>query len=113
MKPPPNCCWSGVENLARTVHSMTNAQSIRSLPGLGPKSEAMLACVGIMSVQQLRKLGSVRAFVMVKHARLRPSLNLLWALEGALTGQPWQHVAREHRTSLLLAVEERERDACW
>jgi DNA transformation protein len=36
---------------------------------------------------------------------------LLWALEGALSGEHWQQVAREHRTSLLLAVEERERDA--
>jgi DNA transformation protein len=34
-----------------------------------------------------------------------PSLNLLWALEGALTGRPWQVVAKEHRLSLLLALE--------
>ncbi|MCM0610232.1 MAG: TfoX/Sxy family DNA transformation protein [Ideonella sp. WA131b] len=31
--------------------------------------------------------------------------NLLWALEGALTGLPWQVVAKEHRLSLLLALE--------
>jgi DNA transformation protein len=34
-----------------------------------------------------------------------PGLNLLWALEGALTGCPWQVVAKEHRLSLLLALE--------
>ena len=33
----------------------------------------------------------------------RASLYLLWALEGALTGLPWQVVAQEHRLSLLLA----------
>ena len=35
-------------------------------------------------------------------------VNLLWALEGALTGLPWQAVARDHRTSLLLALETHE-----
>jgi hypothetical protein len=39
------------------------------------------------------------------------SLNLLWALESALTGEPWQQVARRHRTSLLLALDDREKNA--
>ena len=85
-------------------------QPIASLAGLGPKSAAVLAKAGIGSVEQLRQLGAVRAFVMVKRAGLRPSLNLLWALEGGLSGQHWQEVAREHRTSLLLAVDELERN---
>jgi predicted flap endonuclease-1-like 5' DNA nuclease len=38
-----------------------NAQAIAELQGLGPKSEAMLAAVGIKTVAQLRRLGSVRA----------------------------------------------------
>jgi DNA transformation protein and related proteins len=80
-----------------------------SLPGLGPKSQAMLAAAGIVSIEQLRQLGAVRAFVMVKRAGGNPSLNLLWGLEGALSGLHWQQVANEHRTSLLLALEEHER----
>ena len=76
------------------------------LAGLGPKSRAMLAAAGITTPTQLRDLGSVRAYARVKavpgnHA----SLNLLWALEGALTGEHGQVVAREHRLSLLLALE--------
>ena len=65
----------------------------------------MLAAAGIYSLEQLATLGSVAAFAMVKRSRARVSLYLLWALEGALTGAPWQTVAREHRTSLLLALE--------
>jgi DNA transformation protein len=83
---------------------------LSSLPGLGPKSQAMLATAGITSAEQLRELGSVRVFAMVRRAGVRPSLNLLWALEGALTGQHWQRVAKESRTSLLLALEEHERN---
>ena len=65
----------------------------------------MLAAAGIDSQDHLAKLGSVAAFAMVKRSGPRVSLNLLWAIEGALTGQTWQTVAREHRASLLLALE--------
>ena len=75
------------------------------LPGLGPRSLAMLAAAGIHGRADLERLGAVRAYLRVKAARQNASLNLLWALEGALTGTHWQVVAREHRTSLLLALE--------
>jgi len=81
---------------------------ISQLPNLGPKSQAALAAAGITTVPQLRSLGSVVAYAKAKQAGASVSLNLLWALEGALTGLPWQVVAREHRTSLLLALEQRE-----
>lgn len=78
---------------------------LESVANLGPRSAAMLAAAGIYSVEHLAALGAVAAFAMVKRSGARVSLNLLWALEGALTGVPWQTVAREHRTSLLLALE--------
>jgi DNA transformation protein len=68
----------------------------------------MLTAAGIHNVAQLRKLGAVAAYVAVKHRTSSASLNLLWALEGALTGLPWQTVARDHRTSLLLAMEQHQ-----
>jgi DNA transformation protein and related proteins len=82
-----------------------NTNALAGLPGLGPKSQAMLAGAGITTLAQLRGLGSVRAYAMVKTTGAPASLNLLWALEGALTDVPWQVVAREHRLSLLLALE--------
>jgi len=85
--------------------------ALSDLPNLGPKSQQMLRGAGIETLVQLRALGSVRAYARVKRAGGRPSLNLLWALEGALSGLPWQVVAREHRTSLLLALEDCERQA--
>jgi len=81
---------------------------IGSVPGLGAKSQAMLAAAGIETIGMLHQLGSVQAYVMVKRAGCRPSLNLLWALEGAITGVSWQEVARTGRTSLLLALDEIE-----
>jgi DNA transformation protein len=84
------------------------ARDIASLPNLGPKSKEMMAAANITTVAQLRKLGAVAAYARVKQINARASLNLLWALEGALTGLPWQVVAREHRTSLLLALEQQQ-----
>ena len=81
--------------------------SLSDLPNLGPKSRDMLEHAGIVSVAQLRQLGAVAAYVEVQRSGQAASLNLLWALEGALTGMPWQQVAREHRTSLLLALDDR------
>ena len=86
-------------------------QSIADLQGLGSKSQAMLAAAGIKTVAQLKRLGSVRAYAMVRATGANASLNLLWALEGALTGLHWQVVAREHRLSLLLALEALNGDA--
>lgn len=82
-----------------------DAQAIRELKSLGPKSEAMLARAGIASVGRLRELGAVAAYARVRDAGGRVSLNLLWALESALTGEAWQTIARRQRTSLLLALD--------
>ena len=61
---------------------------------------------GIRTEEQLRALGAVRAYVMVKRSGGDASLNLLWALEGALTNRSWREVAKTERLSLLLQVEE-------
>ena len=85
--------------------------SIADLQGLGPRSQALFAGAGIHTVSQLRRLGSVRACARVKATGASASLNLLWAMEGALTGLPREVVAREHRLSLLLAMETLNGDA--
>jgi DNA transformation protein len=82
--------------------------SLAKLANLGPKSAQFMQRAGITSIEQLKHLGSVRAYSMVKKVEPSASLNLLWALEGALTGLHWQEVAKEHRTSLLLALEMHE-----
>jgi DNA transformation protein and related proteins len=79
---------------------------MESLPNLGPKSVQMLRSAGIRTLAQLKKHGAVEAYVKVRAIDKRASLNLLWALEGALTGRAWQDVAKKDRLRLLLAVED-------
>lgn len=80
--------------------------SLEALPNLGPKFAAMLAQAGVRSESALRKAGAVAAFVRVKTAFPEATLQLLWALEGALMGKPWQEVSESDRTSLLMALED-------
>lgn len=82
---------------------------LSELPNLGARSQAMLAQAGILSVAELRRLGSVAAYAQVRRSGVHASLNLLWAIEGALSAMHWQEVARLHRTSLLLALDDFER----
>ncbi|MGE5453546.1 MAG: TfoX/Sxy family DNA transformation protein [Acidobacteriota bacterium] len=84
--------------------------SVDALPNLGPKSQEMLAKAGITDVEALRQLGAVMAYVKTKAIWPQASLNLLWALEGALSGRPWQQVAETDRASLLMALEDVQRE---
>ncbi|MFH2135476.1 MAG: TfoX/Sxy family protein [Pseudomonadota bacterium] len=84
-------------------------KQISDLPNFGPKSQQMLAQAGIHTIEQLQELGSVRAYVQVKRSGNNASLNLLWAMEGALTGRHWQDVARNDRLSLLMQLEDMEK----
>lgn len=78
---------------------------IEKLRNLGKRSQEMLAAARITSESQLRAMGAAAAFVAVKQAGCTPSLNLLWAIEGALTDRDWKEVAKSDRLSLLTQVE--------
>jgi DNA transformation protein len=86
------------------------APRLRELANLGPKSEAVLRRVGVRTLGQLRELGSVHVYCRAKALEPSVTLNLLWALEGAILGVPWQEVAKVHRSSLLLALDDSLRD---
>lgn len=81
---------------------------ITSLKNLGPKSEVMLGQAGICTEEALRALGAVKAYALVKASGANASLNLLWALEGALSDRSWQEVAKSDRLSLLLQLEQEQ-----
>lgn len=78
-----------------------------TLLNLGPKSDAMLASVGIHTHADLRACGAVGAFIRLKQADQVASLNLLWAMEGALSDRHWRDVAKHDRLRLLVELEER------
>ncbi|HZX81092.1 MAG TPA: TfoX/Sxy family protein [Lysobacter sp.] len=75
------------------------------LLNIGGKSAAWLRQVGIRTWDDVAAIGAVEAFLRVKRAGFRPSLNLLYALEGALIGCHWQQVAIDRRTELAAQAQ--------
>jgi len=79
---------------------------LAEMANLGPRSAAMLLAAGITSFARLKRMGAVAAYARVKAAGQPASLNLLWALEGALTGTHWRVIARDDRTRLLIELDD-------
>ncbi len=75
------------------------------LRNIGPKSTAWLRQVGLRSRAELAEAGPVEAFMRVKRAGFRPTLNLLYSIEGALQDCHWQDVPQLRRTELVAAAE--------
>ncbi len=76
------------------------------LRNIGPKSAAWLRQTGVRTQEDLVAVGALAAFVRVKRAGFKPSLNLLYALEGAILGCHWQEIPDERRSELVLAAGE-------
>ena len=80
--------------------------SIEQLLNLGPKSSQWLREAGIETVQQLKKIGPLLAYRIVKHAQPKASLNLLWALAAGLQNKHWQELTAAEKLRLKQQLEE-------
>lgn len=83
---------------------MTTAPPMK-MRNIGPKSAAWLRQVGLRTREDIAAAGPVDAFMRVKRAGFRPSLNLLYALEGALADCHWQEVPEARRQILVAEYE--------
>lgn len=79
--------------------------SEEKMRNIGPKSAAWLRQVGLHTRADLEAAGPVEAYMRVRRAGFRPSLNLLYALEGALQDCHWQEVPDARRKELVKAAE--------
>jgi DNA transformation protein and related proteins len=80
--------------------------ALSELRGLGPVSVAMLGSVGVTSAAQLRKADVFLLFKKIRTLHPRTSINLLYALLGAVNDQDWRTVARDRRTEVLMRLED-------
>ena len=78
--------------------------STAKIRNVGPKSAAWLRQVGIKTDAEVRAIGSLEAFMKVKRAGFKPSLNLLYALAGAELGCHWTELTPEHKQAMVLEV---------
>ena len=71
------------------------------LRNIGPKGMAWLRQTGVRTLDDLKDVGALSAFVRVKRAGFKPSLNLLYALEGAILDCHWQEIPDGRRSELI------------
>ena len=75
---------------------------IKDLPNLRLANERMLKKAGISTVDELMEAGSINAFKALQDAHQGTvSIDLLWALEGAISGQHWSVIPKDRRSELL------------
>ncbi len=83
---------------------MTDADPIESLKNLGPKSSQSLREIGIFTIGDLRRVGSVEAFVMLKMHGKNFNTVMLWAMEMGLQGRHWQDITPAEKRSLTAGL---------
>lgn len=80
--------------------------AIRDLAGLGPKSEQMLAAIGIETVEGFMAADAFELYLQLRAQQPGLSLNMLYAMLGAQQNRPWQEVAREDKTAILMRLDD-------
>lgn len=79
---------------------------IANAKNIGPQSAEWLRCTGIATLADLKLRGAPAAFLAVKQAGHRPSLNLLWALAGALQGKHWMTLTTAEKSALTAELRQ-------
>ena len=88
------------------------ASNIARLANLGPKSEQWLNAIGVHTQRDLEKLGSVSAYRLLKNHGYNASLNLVYAIEGALRGIDWNRLPLALKTDLRVRVADAMKPRC-
>ena len=79
---------------------------LSKLKGLGPKSEKCLNEIGIKTKSDMEAMGPIQAFLKLrKECSIKPSLNFLYAMVGALDGRHWTDIAKSEKSRLLMELE--------
>lgn len=80
------------------------ADGLEQLLNLGPQSARWLRETGITTREQVAELGPVAIYAMLRAEGYNVSLNLVYALEGALRGVPWNRLPDDVRDDLKARV---------
>ncbi|MFG0606877.1 TfoX/Sxy family DNA transformation protein [Vibrio mimicus] len=111
----PEDCWSNptsiltearaaleVAKAERETQAQAKPERLKDLPNLRLATERMLKKAGIENVESLHSHGAVEAYkAILRTHSAEVSLELLWALEGAIEGKHWSVIPQNRRDELL------------
>jgi hypothetical protein len=72
----------------------------------GPKSTQWLTAIGIHTLDDLREVGVITAYNLVTAHGYNTSLNLLWAMQGALMDVHWTKIPESVKQELKQRLKE-------
>ena len=81
-------------------------EELARLPGLGPKSAVWLVEVGVESMADIDRLGSVAIYRRLRRAREGITLNMLYALESLVLGCHWRDLSSDRKAALRVEVSD-------
>jgi len=68
---------------------------------IGKVSRTWLRAIELHTLDDLKRCGSVAAYRMIKSMQPKATLNLLWALEGAILDIDWRELPEQRKVKLL------------
>lgn len=90
-------------------HKPNARERIRAALNLGPKSSGWLVHAGIESIEEVRKLGPIEVCRRLRACGHPVSVVVAYALEGALSGCPWNAIPWETREALRVEFAQMKR----
>jgi DNA transformation protein len=78
---------------------------VENLRNLGPTSAAWLQEIGVYTRADLKRLGPVLAYRLVRQRQPSTSLNLLWAIVAALSERDWRELTSDEKERLGREIE--------
>ena len=82
---------------------------LAGLKNVGKVTERWLNGIGVRSESDLRRMGAVRAYLKIRACEPGATLNLLYALQGALMGVQWSRLPRPIKELMNREVERADR----
>lgn len=73
---------------------------LNQLKNMGRMTEQWLNRVGVFTRDDLETLGPVGAYKLLKQQGIKPTMNVLYAIEGALTDTHWLDVSAQTKAKL-------------
>jgi DNA-3-methyladenine glycosylase I len=90
----------------------TKHRTLQALENLGPTSIRWLNTIGVHTDRDLEQLGSIDAYRLLKNHGFKASLNLVYAIEGALRGCAWQRLPSKLKSELMTRAADALKPRC-
>jgi DNA transformation protein len=81
---------------------------LSGLENIGKVTERWLNRIGVYDEEDLRRMGAVKAYRLICAAEAGAGLNLLYALQGAISGTRWSDLAPPIKEMLRRQAERPE-----